>query len=202
MRATVTLNLAKPPGYPSPPRRTSTDTYGAFSFTHLPANQYVLCAQISSLEPAPADSPFVDTCLWPQAQAPITLTAGQQLTGIVFTAPYGAWLKVRVVDPDHALPQSVPPKGPATLEPELQLLVKGPDRLYRHARFLSNDNAGRNYQAVIPLNTDLGLKANSNVADIFDQGGNQIKGQDEIKSHPNTPADVKPLTLTVHRKKP
>ena len=122
LRAAVTLFFAAPRGFPSPPRRVFTGTNGAFTFSRLPAGKYVLCAQVSSAEAAPANSPWVDTCVWGSPQAPITLAAGQQLAGIVFTAPKGAWLQVRVADPDHALP-AVAAKGPAPLEPELQLLL-------------------------------------------------------------------------------
>jgi len=62
-------------------------------------------------------------------------TAGR---GVVFTAPKGTWLQVRVADPEHVLPQAVSAKGPAQLEPELQVMLKGPDGLYRHPRFLSS----------------------------------------------------------------
>jgi len=111
-----------------------------FTFSKLPAGQYVLCAQVSAAEAAPANSPWVDTCVWDSPQPPITLATGQQLAGIVFTAPQGAWLQVRVTDPDHVLPP-VAANGPALLEPQLQLLLRGPDALIRHARFVSADTA-------------------------------------------------------------
>ncbi len=90
-------------------------------------------------------------------QPPITLATGQQLAGIVFTAPEGMWLQVRVMDPDHVLPQ-VPARGPALLEPQLQLVLQGPNKLLRHARFVSADGAGRSYQVAIPLKTALWLQ--------------------------------------------
>ena len=90
--ATVTLSFAGPRGYPAPPRRVFTGTNGAFTFSRLAAGTYALCAQIAASEAAPANSPYVDTCVWGSGQAPIALLAGQQLAGIVFTAPKGAWL--------------------------------------------------------------------------------------------------------------
>jgi len=124
LHATVTLSFAKPRGFPSPPRRTSTDANGAFTFTRLSAGTYALCVQVAASEPAPANSPFVDNCVWPSGQAPITVSAGQQVAGVVVTAPQGAWLQIRADDPDHVLPQALPAKGPALLEPELQLIPK------------------------------------------------------------------------------
>jgi hypothetical protein len=76
LHASVTLSFAAPRGYPAPPRRVLTGANGAFTFAKLPASKYVLCAQVAASEPAPANSPYVDTCVWPSAQAPITLTAG------------------------------------------------------------------------------------------------------------------------------
>src|SRR5262252_1068716 len=67
--------------------RALPDANGAFSFSRLPAGTYKLCAQIAATEPAPANAPWVDTCLWPSPQPPVTVAAGQQVAGIVFTAP-------------------------------------------------------------------------------------------------------------------
>ncbi len=201
LRAAVTLSFAGPRGFPSPPRRVFTGTNGAFTFSRLPAGKYVLCAQVSAAEPTPANSPWVDTCVWGSPQAPITLAAGQQFAGVVFTAPKGAWLQVRVVDPEHVLPQ-VAAKGPALLEPQLQLVLQGPDKLPRHARFVSADGAGRNYQVAIPLKTALNLQVASSVADVFDQNGKAIKATDQAPFQPNTPAELAPVTFTVHKKTP
>jgi hypothetical protein len=198
LRASVTLSFASARGYPAPPRRVLTGANGAFTFSKLPAGKYVLCAQVAASEPAPANSPYVDACVWPSGQTPITLAAGQQIAGVVFTAPKGTWLQIRVADPDHVLPQASA-KGPALLEPELQLVLKGPDGLYRHARFLSSDSGGRNYQMAIPLKTALGLKIASSVANVFDQAGSQVKNGDEHGIQPATPADLTPLTYTLHK---
>jgi hypothetical protein len=199
LRAAVTLSWSGPRGFPAPPRRVFTNANGSFTFSRLPAGKYVLCAQVSAAEAAPANSPWVDTCVWPTNQTPITLAAGQQLAGIVFTAPKGAWLQVRVVDPDHVLPTAAA-KGPALLEPELQLALQGPDKLVRHARFVSADGAGRTYKVAVPLKTPLGLQVSSSVADVFDQGGKSVKAADQAPLQPNAPAELGPLTFTVHKK--
>jgi hypothetical protein len=199
LRASVTLSFASARGYPAPPRRVLAGANGAFTFSKLPAGRYVLCTQVAASEPAPANSPYVDTCVWPSAQTPITLAAGQQVAGVVFTAPKGTWLQVRVADPDHVLPQALAGKGPALLEPELQVVLKGPDGLYRHARFLSSDSGGRNYQLAIPLKTSLGLKIGSSVANVFDQAGSQVKSGDEHGIQSATPADLGLLTYTLHK---
>jgi hypothetical protein len=199
LHASVTLSFAAARGYPAPPRRVFTDANGAFTFAKLPASKYVLCAQIAASEPAPANSPYVDTCVWGSGLTPITVAAGQQVGGIVFTAPKGTWLQVRVVDPEHVLPQAAAGKGPALLEPELQVILKGPDGLYRHARFLSSDSGGRNYRAAIPLKTPVGLKVASSVGNVFDQAGNQVKSGDEHGIQSATPADLGTVTYTLHK---
>ena len=75
LRANVTLSFAGPRGYPSPPRRVLTGANGAFTFSRLPAGRYLLCAQVAAAETAPADSPYVDTCVWGSGQTPVALTA-------------------------------------------------------------------------------------------------------------------------------
>ena len=199
LRATVTLSFADARGYPAPPWRTLTGANGAFAFSRLPAGRYVLCAQVAASETAPANSPYVDTCVWPSAQTPITLTAPQQLTGIVFTAPKGALLNVLVTDPDHVLPQP-PAKGPAPLEPELQLILKGPDGLYRHARYVSSDSGGRTYQIAIPVKTAISVQVSSTLANVFDQTGAPVQARSPVSLQPATPADLTPVSFTLHKK--
>lgn len=199
LRAGVTLSFAAARGYPAPPRRTLTGANGAFTFSKLPAGKYVLCAQVAASEAAPANSPYVDTCVWGSGQTPITVAAGQQVGGVVFTAPKGTWLQVRVADPDHVLPQAVAGKGPPQMEPELQVMLKGPDGLYRHARFLSGDSGGRNYQMAIPLKTALGLKIASSVGNVFDQAGTQVMSGDEHGIQSSTPADLGTVIYTLHK---
>jgi hypothetical protein len=199
LHATVTLSFAAARGYPAPPRRVLTGSNGAFTFSKLPASKYVLCAQVAASEPAPANSPYLDTCVWGAGQTPITVAAGQQVGGVVFTAPKGTWLQVRVADPEHVLPQAASGKGPALLEPELQVMLKGPDGLYRHPRFLSSDSGGRNYQMAIPLKTAVGLKIASSVGNVVDQVGNAVKNGDEHGIQAATPADLGTVTYTLHK---
>ena len=199
VRATVTLSYAAAKGYPAPPRRVYSDSTGAFSFTRLPADRYTLCAQVDAAETAPANSPYVDTCVWPTAQTPIALTAGQKLTGVVFTAPKGAVLSLHVLDPDRVLP-AVSAKGPAPLDPALQFVLKSPDGLFHHANYVSSNPAGRTYQLTIPLKTAVALKVSAALANTFDQNGVQLQDQDHVPVQSNAPTDLGPLTFTLHKK--
>ena len=108
-------------------------------------------------------------------------------------------MKVRVADPDHALPQ-VAAKGPAALEPDLQVILKGPDNLYRHARLVSSDSGGRNYQMAIPLKTAVSLRIAGHSVSVLDQNGKQVEDKDEVAFQPATAADLQPVTFTLHRK--
>ncbi len=174
VRATVTLSFAAARGYPSPPRRILTGSDGAFNFAKLVAGRYVLCAQVAAAEPASTNAPYIDTCLWGSSQGPITIAAGQQASGVVYTAPKGAVLTIPVSDPDHVLP-AISSKAPAPFEPQFQLMVKGADGLYRHAHVASTTSAGRNYQIAIPLNAAIALRVSSTVANIVDQAGNAVQ---------------------------
>ena len=127
------------------------------------------------------------------------LAAGQQVSGIVFTAVKGAWLQVHVADPDGVLPP-VPIGGPAQYEPQLQLILKGPDKLYRHARFVSTDVTGRNYQIAVPLKTAISLNVASTVANVFDQNGNQLPQSNATGFQPAAPTELSPMGFTLHKK--
>lgn len=199
LRAAVTLSFATARGFPSPPRRVSTSADGTFAFSRLPAGRYELCAQVAPSEAAPANSPFVDTCIWGSGQAPITVAAGQQVAGIVFTAPKGAVLRIRIVDPDHVLPNAAATRL-ASLDPALQLMVKGSDGLFRHARFASADAAGRNYEIAVPLSAALRLRVASSGGELFDQSGKQIKEKEEAAIPAIVQANPAPIVLIIHPK--
>jgi hypothetical protein len=192
------LTFAGPHGYPAPPRRAITDSTGGYSFKSLPAARYTLCAQVAASEAAPANSPYIDTCVWGSGQSPITLADGQQLAGIVFTAPKGGWLKVHVDDPDRVVPQGA--KGPAPLDPSLQLILRGPDGLFRHASFVSHDASGHNYQIAMPLKTAVALKVSSNAGDVFDKGGKKVEEKDEVTLQAATAGDLGPVNFTMRHK--
>jgi hypothetical protein len=73
-------------------------------------------------------------------------------------------------------------------------------RLYRHARHVSTDNAGRHYQIAVPLKTAFNVKITSTAADVFDDHGNQKQDKDDIPVQLATSADPSDLHFTVHKK--
>jgi hypothetical protein len=52
----------------------------------------------------------------------------------------------------------------------------------------------------IPIKTAVSMKIASTMANVFDQGGKQIQEKDEVGYQPTTPADLTPVTFTLHRK--
>jgi hypothetical protein len=94
----------------------------------------------------------------------------------------------------------VPIGGPAQYEPQLQLILKGPDKLYRHARFVSTDVTGRNYQIAVPLKTAISLNVASTVANVFDQNGNQLPQSNATGFQPAAPTELSPMGFTLHKK--
>jgi len=199
LRASVALSFTSARGHPAPPWRVRTNSTGAFTFSKLQAGSYSLCAQVAPAETAPANSPYVDTCLWGSGQAPMTVAAGQQVTGVVFTAVKGALLSVHVADPGGVLPAAAA-KTPAPLEPELQIILKGPDGRYRHARYVSSDATGRTYQIAIPLNTVLGLKVISSVANVVDQNGQPVQESSPVPLQPTSPTALGTLSFSLQHK--
>ena len=137
LRAVVSLQPASAPGYPFPTRRTFTKLDGSFSFAKLPATAYKICAQIPTSEAQqPSLTPFLDTCAWGSTHPQVPVAAGGHVTSLVLTAPKGAWLKLRIVDPDKVLP-AVAASGPLALEPAIQFIVRGSDNRDHRARFVS-----------------------------------------------------------------
>jgi len=198
LHAIVTILPAGPLGFPSgKAHRVLAINNGAFTFAGLRSGQYNLCAQIPASEAPKASPPFLDTCEWGSSHAPIKIASGQQVTGVTITAPPGALLKIQIADPDHILPSVTSPGGPKALEPQLVLLIRGADRGIHHPQFVSQTTAGRNYQAVVPVNTALSTTVASSVANVFDGNGNKITG--ELPTQAAAGVTPGPLTFTLHR---
>ena len=88
--------------------------------------------------------------------------------------------------------------GPAALEGELILLLRGADRRIHHAALVSSNAAGRNYKAVIPANTAVSLTVASAVADVFDHNGTKVTT--ELTTQAAAGAIPTVAAFTLHRK--
>jgi len=198
VRAIVTLQPAVALGYPSGRlHRAFAASNGTFAFGAVPPGKYTICTQIPASEAPKSSAPFLDTCEWGSSSSPVQVGAGKQANGVNLTAPKGTLLQIQVVDPDHVLPAPTSANGPAALEPQLVLILRGPDRRIHHAGFVSQNAAGRNYQAVIPSSTALKITVASSVANVFDQNGNKITG--ELPTQAAAGSATSALTFTLHR---
>jgi hypothetical protein len=197
VHAIVTIQPAAALGFPSGhAHRVLAINNGTFTFGGLRPGQYSICAQIPASEAPRSSPPFLDTCEWGLSHAPIQVAAGQQVTGIDLAAPAGTLLQIQIADPDNVLPKVTSAAGPAMLEPQLSLILRGPDRRIHHAHFVSQTSTGRNYQAVVPANTALGITVASSVAGVFDQNGNQVTS--ELPTQAAAGSSPSPITFTLH----
>jgi hypothetical protein len=178
VRAIVTLGPTSALGHPSGRLvRAFALGDGAFSFAGVKPGSYTVCTQIPASEASRSGAPFLDTCEWASAAAPVQVAAGKQVSGLAVTAPKGAVLQIQVNDPGHVLPAVASAKGPSMLEPQLVLILRAADRLIHHPRFVSQTAVGRTYQAVVPANTPVNITIASAVATVFDQSGNKVSGE-------------------------
>ena len=79
-------------------------------------------------------------------------------------------------------------------------MLKGPDGLYRHARYVSSDSTGRTYQIAIPVKTAISVQVSSTLANVFDQTGAPVQARSPVSLQPATPADLTPVSFTLHKK--
>jgi len=63
---------------------------GAFAFTGLPSGNHELCATVSS-------DPYTDPCVWTSSGLPVTLQAGQVVTGVNLTVKKASTLQIVTV---------------------------------------------------------------------------------------------------------
>lgn len=198
VRAVVTLQPAIALGFPAGhAHRVLAASNGAFTFGSVRPGQYNICAQIPASEASPSAAPFLDTCEWGSSHAPVGVASGQQVTGVSLTAPSGAVLQIQVADPNHLLPAVVSAAGPAALESQLALIIRGPDRRIHHAHFAFQTAAGRTYQAVVPVGTALSVAVASPVANVLDQNGNKVAG--EIPAQAAAGLTPTPISFTLQR---
>ncbi len=196
VRAIVSIQPAGPLGFPTGgPLRILALADGTFTLRGLRAGKYSVCAQIPASE-VQRNSYLLDTCEWASAATPLQLSAGQGTAGLTVVAPPGALLQVQVLDPEHLLPPVTAVKGPPLLEPQLQLTIRGSDRIVHHLHFASQNSAGRSYQTVVPVSTALGLTVQSSVANAFDQTGALVSGA--IPTQAVAGAGLPLLTFTLH----
>ena len=138
------------------------DIAGAFSVANLPTGTYMLCASVPS-------APYLDPCVSRQA-IPATVSAEATATTAI-SLQKGVYLKVRISDPLHLLPQSV--DGPLTPR-KLQVGITYVNAAYQGAANVDVDATGRDYQLIIPAGTPFQLWLYSSSITLADTSGNPV----------------------------
>jgi hypothetical protein len=137
----------------------AADANGALSVPGLPAGSYSLCASVPS-------AAYLDPCVWQQPI--IVAVSASATTAQTLVLGRGAFLNVRVNDPQGLLPQVI--DGLWTPR-RLSLGVVYASGAYQAAQNTSVDPAGRDYQLIVPAGVPLVLRLFSHDVALADQNG-------------------------------
>lgn len=163
-RAPVDLVLSSLSGAIEP-RRTTPSASGAFTFPSLPRGRYMICTAGSTR------SKYLDPCFWNAPPPLFDVADDEALTGISIVMKIGIAVRVRVADVDKQLDKAGTAK---TATPDVMVMFRTPSMLLRTAVVVSQDTAGREYEAVVPADADAVLYlAGKNVA-LADANGRPL----------------------------
>ena len=205
--ASVSGTVVSPAGYPlraivalipsggGAVRQAFTDFGGVFNFNQLSAGQYTLCERIPAEQSPSPDRPYLDTCMWPQPQIPVQVSAGQTLASIQVVAPQGVALNVQVNDPQGLLAQTTPQQSAQAPDAQLQVLVRQTNLLPYRLPLISQTATARNYSLVVPAAASLLLTVKSPQASVLSQTGALVQGETNL-STPSGSA-LSPLQFTI-----
>jgi len=125
---------------------TMTDHTGAFLSGHLPAGDYVACAQF------PAQG-LLDPCHWAATAPQFTVTSGKTTTGVQIVMTKGAVLPIHIDDP-HQLLQT--PKG--ALASDLHVQVVTAKGHHYEAIIVASSKNSRDHQITLPFGTTVSVQ--------------------------------------------
>jgi hypothetical protein len=123
---------------------------GAFTIASLPAGTYRLCIQVRASE-------YLDPCIWSSEQTTVTLAEGQVRADLRPQAARRSFMCVRINDPNKRLKRDARSGKSAPL----LLGVWTPSKLFIPMAMNAEDEAGRNFQVLVPLDADLWLSVAS-----------------------------------------
>lgn len=160
---------------------------GAFAFTGLPSGNHELCATVSS-------DPYTDPCVWTSSGLPVTLQAGQVVTGVNLTVKKASTLQIHVNDAGKLI------KG--SREGALLMGVVAPNGQFFPAILKNSSANGNDYGVTVPFDipfhfsiVPIGLSlADGNNQDIGDR-------QSIPQLYPSNGPTPAGLTFTVKGKK-
>jgi len=165
--ATIFLNLTPPSVSRIPPPRTSwsvvTTTGGAFQLGALPPGTYTLCPRVPN-------STWLNPCEWSLPTPRATISNTMPNASVTITLQRGVPVPVRVDDSSQLLAQN---EG-KTAGAGLLVGVSSPGYFFRLVPLVSDDTSGRNYQIVVPFNTQLTLVIHPSLYQVNDATGHAL----------------------------
>lgn len=161
----VHLKLTYPSrfGTPKTDWTTTTVSGGTFQLTGLASGSYTVCADVPG-------STWLDPCRWNLSLPSVTISSASLHATVTITLTRGAALPVRVNDAAQFLPQH---QGKAQ-GAGLLIGISSPGYIFRMLPILSQDSSGRNYQIVVPFNTQFTLVIHPSQYQVNDAAGNAL----------------------------
>lgn len=149
------------------PRRTSATAEvlqdGTFRIPGLEIGTYQICVQ------AP-NTIWLDPCQWGTGPVVVSLNIARPSANLPIQVEKGGLLTIRVIDPDQLLTLHEG-KTPGA---HLLLGVRTDASNFRTATVASNDQNGRNYRLLIPLNRQIKLSVASSFFQLADADGKAL----------------------------
>jgi hypothetical protein len=161
---------------------------GTFSAGNLPSGLMKVCVQ------AP-NSVFVEVCRWPLAQTTVTMSTGQSVSLPTISMILGFPLQIRVNDASGVL--STPTVGPKA--PGVNVGVFPDTHLFVHARQVSRDATGYNYQVLVPFGLSLHVSVTATGVALANSAGATVAGGNFSTpvTVPSGTTSLAPITVSV-----
>ena len=157
---------------------------GAFTLTGLPAGAHELCASVPS-------DPYIDPCEWTSAGFPISLQAGQALTGVTFTVKKASAVRVHINDSGKLLTNST--------KAALFMGVLAPSGRFFPAVLKNSGSTGNDYQLQVPFDTPFYLSVLPVGLSVTDGNNNDVSGGKTIaQQYPSSGPTPAVLTFTIN----
>ena len=138
---------------------TMTDHTGAFVSGHLPAGDYVACAQYAA-------QGLLDPCHWAAAAPQFTVTSGKTTGSVKITMARGAVIPIHINDPHQLLST---PKGAVASDLRIHVVtVKGH---HYEAPIVASNKNGRDHQVTVPFGTPIQVQVISPHLAVNDDTG-------------------------------
>ncbi len=140
--------------------RTKPD--GTFTISNVGAGKYQICVQAQEMG-------MLDPCVW-SAKPAVTVAAGENSTGLRITLQKGAWLKLRLVDPNGFLP------GNLNVKPGTQMVIaaRTPSGFLQTTHLVGKDATGTNLEMLLPTAVPVHLGVFSQMFQCADANGTAV----------------------------